>query len=146
MAAAPEARLWGWLKSGLKRFGSQADVSRIETSTELGYPDVEGCISGGSFLCELKVAHHVTKDGRFSLPHFTAIQAYKLHRRHIAGGRAYLLVRVGDDHFLVGGSHVLDVQEQRMSLSRPYLSALAEPVGSNALPHFFWREMAGLAN
>ncbi len=129
----PEATLWSWLRRGLKPLGQPHDVHRIETSTESGYPDVEGCINANTFLVELKVARSIRKkDGSFSLDHYHAKQAYTLYRRWQAGGRSWLLVRYpGSDttgrHFLVPGREALIVHDERMKLTLGFMQAVSWP-------------------
>lgn len=126
----PEATLWSWLRKAVKSLGTKADVHRIETSTESGYPDVEGCVEGSQFTCELKVVHYVRKRcGTFALPHYTQDQAYFAHRRLLAGGRHTMLVRLDRSHYLIPASSMLDVFDRKSSLDAAYLAGLS------LLPH-----------
>lgn len=147
----PEATLWTWLKRGLKPLGKPHDVHRIETSTELGYPDVEGCIDGACFLVELKVAHYVRKrDGSFALEHYTSKQAYTLYKRWKAGGRSWLLLRVpGSEvtgrHYLVPGREALLLHDERMNLTHQMLAAFSWPGYEDGLAKAekLWRGISG---
>lgn len=147
----PEATLWGWLKRGLSSLDGPHDVHRIETSTELGYPDVEGCIAGACFLVELKVAHYIRKrDGSFALDHYTSKQAYTLHRRWKAGGRSWLLVRVPGSgaqvsHYLVPGREALLLHDERMNLTHQKLAAFSWPgfEDGRAKAEALWRGISG---
>lgn len=147
----PEANLWAWMRRGIKPLGLPHDVHRIETSTESGYPDVEGCIAGAPFLLELKVARSIRKgDGSFSLDHYHSKQAYTLHRRWEAGGRSWLLVRYpGSEltglHFLVPGERALDVHDYRMKLTLGYISTVswAGFKDGRAKADALWRGISG---
>lgn len=149
----PEATLWNWLKRGLPSLGKPHDVSRVETSAESGFPDVEGCIAGASFLVELKVAHYVRKkDGTFALDHYTAEQAYKLYRRWKVGGRSWLLIRVPTAngwttplHYLIAGREALLIHDDRMNLSRDRLAASSWPGFEDGLGKqvALWKAVSG---
>lgn len=150
MAAGPESTLWGWMKKGLSRLGQPHDVHRIETSTELGYPDVEGCIAGASFLVELKVVHYVRRNGSFALEHYTSKQAYTLHRRWEVGGRSWLLTRLavpGEPirHYLVPGRDAIITHDSRLQLTRGFLEAQSWPGYEDGLAKAdrLWRAIAG---
>jgi hypothetical protein len=145
----PEATLWDWLKRGLRPLGLPHDVHRIETSTETGYPDVEGCICGGCFLVELKVAHYVRKDSSFALGHYTSKQAYALYKRWKAGGRSWLLIRVevlgGVRHYLVPGREALIVHDERLRLTVGFLEAVSWPSFEDGMAKAdrLWRAISG---
>lgn len=119
----PEVQLWKWLKAGLPKLNQPHDVQRIETDTGSGYPDVEGCIASNAFLVELKVARAIRKkDKSFALDHYEREQAYKLHKRHIAGGSSWILIRVPypelpkPRHYLVSGEKAIDLHDIRMKI------------------------------
>jgi hypothetical protein len=147
----PEATLWSWLKRGLAALDVRRDVHRIETSTETGYPDVEGCIDGACFLVELKVVHYVRKrDATFSIPHYTSKQAYTLYKRWKAGGRSWLLIRVpGSEqtgrHYLVAGREALVVFDERTRLTHGFLAAVSWPgfEDGTAKAEALWRGVSG---
>ncbi len=147
----PEATLWSWMRKAVPLLGMPHDVHRIETSTESGYPDVEGCIAGTSFLVELKVARSIRKrDGAFSLDHFEAKQAYTLHRRWKAGGRSWILVRYPmatgrDKHFLVPGKEALIVHDDRLRLTLGFMQAVSWPGLEDGLASAgdLWRAVIG---
>lgn len=148
--SGPESTLWSWMRSGLKQQPRPHDVHRIETGTESGYPDVEGCIGGDSFLVELKVGRSVRKgDGSFSLDHYHAKQAYTLWRRWEVGGRSWLLVRVpyasGDLHYLVPGRGALIVHDARLKLMPSFMQAVSWPglEDGSAKAGRLWRAISG---
>lgn len=129
MAKGPESVLWSWFKSGLPQVGRPYHVERIENSVGSGRPDVEGCVGGVIVNIELKVAHHIRKDGTFSLPHLTNTQAYWHHRRSEAGGISWFLIRAGDgahrEHYLVHGSRALVLYENREMLDPAWLRGIS---------------------
>lgn len=119
-----ESALWGWLKTHLKelrQYGLKYDVQRIENTVGKGTPDVEGCIAGDSFWCELKIAHQMAGDK--VRVRITADQVRKALRRVKAGGRSWVLVRVCGEtwhtnrHYLVAGEHAEELM-QPVSLAR----------------------------
>jgi hypothetical protein len=131
-----ESQLWAWMLKGLKPFGLHAHVSRVENSAEVGYPDVEGCIMGRSLVVELKVAYEHA-EGRVEVK-ITRAQAYFLHGRSRAGGRAWLLVRLGRDrHYLIPGSAALEIFDLRKELTRGLLEIWGEGDPS-ATHHQIW--------
>ena len=145
----PESKLWAWLKNGLK--GLWHDVHRIETSTELGYPDVEGCIAGTCFLVELKVVHYVRKKcGSFAIEHYTSKQAYVLHKRWETGGRSWLVIRLAVPnepvrHYLIPGREALLLHDNRLILTRGFLEAVSWPgfESGSALAKKLWQGISG---
>ena len=140
----PEAALWAWFKKGLIRLGEPHHVKRVETpETGSGFPDVEGCISGACFNVELKVAHYIRKDGSFAIDHFTAEQAYFLHRRHEVGGRAFMLLRVGAEHHLFSGADAIDLHDARKAMTVDLVEARRLDVPRKALAEEFWRAVRG---
>lgn len=94
---------------------------------------MEGCIEGACFLVELKVVHYLRKkDGTFSIPHYTAKQAFALYKRWKSGGRSWLVIRVpGSEatgkHYLVPGREALIVHDERMQLTHGFLQAVSWP-------------------
>lgn len=149
--SGPESKLWSWMRQGLRPLGLPHDVHRIETGTESGYPDVEGCIDRACFLLELKVARSIRKgDGSFSLDHYHAKQAYTLWRRWQAGGRSWLLVRYpGSEqtgrHFLVPGREALVVHDSRMKLQLGFMRSVSWPglEDGSAKAESLWRAISG---
>lgn len=116
-----ETALWGWLKSSLPRVSLPHDVQRIEDTTKSGTPDVEGCIGGGCFWAELKVAYEQPTLGTVRVK-TTVHQVYRALRRTRAGGRSWYLIRVGTGksmrHFLVPGSYAEELLDKPISLER----------------------------
>lgn len=142
-----ETALWNWLKGHLgelKAHGRRHDVQRVENAVAKGTPDVEGCIDGRTFWCELKVAHPMAGDRvRVRL---TQPQANRALLRERAGGRSWVLVRVcgaswrENRHYLVRG---LDAAEllQPIELARLEQLSACRP-GWPAIE--LWETMVGL--
>jgi hypothetical protein len=124
-----ESALWGWLKDHLKELkakGLRHDVQRIENAVAKGTPDVEGCIDGRTFWCELKVAYPMANDHvRVKIEQ---AQVNRAVRRRRAGGRSWVLVRVTgkswreNRHYLVDG---LDADELRLPIPLARLAELS---------------------
>lgn len=113
-----ETALWNWLKTHLKELrghGLKHDVQRIENAVGKGTPDVEGCIGGDTFWCELKVAYEMAGD--MLRIRITADQVRRALRRVRTGGRSWVLVRVCgptwrlNRHYLVAGEHAEELME-----------------------------------
>lgn len=125
-----ESALWGWLKTGLNRVSLPKDVQRIENSVGLGTPDVEGCIAGGQFWVELKVAQEYVRAPEVTV-HLTARQAYRALRRTAAGGSSFILVRVGSGsdmcHYLIWGAYAEEMVGRKISVERLRLLTITEP-------------------
>lgn len=124
-----ETALWGWLKDHLKElraYGLKFDVQRVENAVAKGTPDVEGCIAGDTFWCELKVAYEMAND-RLRV-RITADQVRRALRREGAGGRSWVLVRVcgrtwrQNRHYLIAGK---DSEELLAPVSRTRLEELS---------------------
>lgn len=119
-----ESAIWGWLKAAADKMGSHAHLHRIENEVETGDPDVEGCLDGGAFCCELKVAEGFRRDGTFKIK-MSVHQGYFAYRRVRAGGRSWVLIRVEDEHYLVDGGWALDLFEQKDRLCRVSLGRVS---------------------
>lgn len=111
-----ETALWGWLKDHLRELRPLLhDVQRIENVVATGTPDVEGCIDGETFWCELKVAYEMAND-RVRVK-ITTQQVRRALRRVRAGGRSWVLVRVcgptwrDNEHFLIAGDDAEELLE-----------------------------------
>lgn len=122
-----ETSLWNWLKEHLKELRPlRHDVQRIENMVAVGTPDVEGCIDGEAFWCELKVAYERTGD--MLLVKITTPQVRRALRRVRAGGRSWVLVRVcgetwrQNEHFLIAGE---DAEELLLPVSRARIQELS---------------------
>ena len=93
-----ETELWKWLRAGVARLqhsDCRAHVCRIETSTLVGYPDVEGCIDGRSFHIELKTVARPKRETTRISPGLSAPQGVWANARANAGGRVFMLLQVG---------------------------------------------------
>ncbi len=82
-----------------RRLAHLTHVVRIEDALARGVPDVEGCVSGLQFWCELKSIPRFPFRTQtvIAVPHFTIEQREFLRLRHLAGGRAFLLLRVQEE-------------------------------------------------
>lgn len=122
-----ESSLWSWLKDHLKELRPlKHDVQRIENACAKGTPDVEGCIDGETFWCELKVAYEMAGDKL--RVRITPEQVRRALRRVRAGGRSWVLVRVcgetwrQNEHYLVRGE---DAEELLLPVPRARLLELS---------------------
>lgn len=103
-----EAQLWSALRSKIGRFGH---LVRIENLTEKGTPDVEGSIRGVGFWIELKEipAWPIRPETPVRIPHYKPEQRLWIRARTLAGGRVFLLLRVGKHpaarYLLFGGGY-----------------------------------------
>ena len=97
-----EANLWSDVRQFLSPFGF---FHRVENKVDLGTPDVAYAIPGASGWLELKHVDHWPFDARSKIiiRGFTKDQVLWLEGWKNAGGRANLLLRVGDRF----GTHVL---------------------------------------
>lgn len=94
-----ESNMWKALKPLFEDNG--LDAHRIENKIELGTPDVN-YLHG---WIELKYkSKWPARGGILALPHFTALQRRWLDRRHTAGGRAFVLLKVNKEWILFEGA------------------------------------------
>lgn len=114
---ARESSLWVWLSKARKIFTSEyLHLNRVENSVMAGMPDVEGCLMPGKqFWIELKSSLRPARKEtpvRFKVRDREA-QVEWLTRRRCMGGRAWLLLQVGEAHkrrlYLVPGEHAAEV-------------------------------------
>jgi hypothetical protein len=129
-----ETSLWGWLKDHLPELRPlKFHVQRVENAIAKGVPDVEGCIDGRSFWCELKVAYP-RANGHVRVM-IEQAQVNWAIRRCRAGGSSWVLVRVtgkswrDNRHYLVWG---LDAQELRETISLTRLEELSAAAPASA--------------
>ena len=99
----PEAGLWKELRRAILMAYPNSDLVRIENVLTSGTPDVNGCVEGTDFWCELKViALLPPRNGPVRIPHYTQDQRLWIRRRGLAGGRVGLLLQVNyPRHYLV---------------------------------------------
>jgi Holliday junction resolvase len=117
MRFAPrEKNLWGLLRTHWN--GPECHLQRIETGTQRGVPDVNGCWQGAEFWIELKVAKGNSAQLR------PEQVAWHLQRAR-AGGRSWILVRKGDELMLYRGDQARDLAE--MGLIMPPRGRWSQP-------------------
>ena len=92
----PEQAAWDALRPILA--GADLDPRRVENVVGPGHPDVNYC--GGDIELKAMADFPVRVDTAIKVPEFTGEQAGWLLKRQEAGGRAWLLVRVGQWWFL----------------------------------------------
>lgn len=123
-----ESSLWAWLS---KDAHDGLHMTRVENLIDEGTPDVEGCLKGPQFWCELKVADRPKRPTtriRTKSP-VGESQIEWLHARWLAGGLAWMLVQVGERHearrYLLPGIYASSVQEglTESEMSRRSMSA-----------------------
>ena len=107
MARGPESNLWQRIK---KQCPPKCHLTRIESSTGLGIPDVHLCWDGLPFWLELKV----TKANAVRVsPHQVAWNmAY-----HARGGKSFYLVEAASpsDLYLFGGNRGAELMNQGLA-------------------------------
>lgn len=110
---AREARLWEWLREGLK--GTEGlHMRRVENQVGAGDPDVDGCYQGRYFEIELKGCNRPKRGGPLD---FEVRQAQAIwHRKRTkAGGNTWLYIRVGEGRdvrrYLVHGGLASSIRE-----------------------------------
>lgn len=137
-----ESQLWSWLRTGAQSLKKEADVIRIENGVAVGTPDVEGCIRGGTFWCELKVAYVQRKGLKILV---TPAQVRRARARCRAGGRSWILIRVCgatahlNQHFLVDG---MEAERLLEPITLADLTAISR-VHTDASAVFILEMMAG---
>lgn len=117
------------LVADLRRRG--AHVQRIEDAVSAGIPDVNFCVHGREGWVEVKWRSHWPR--RPDTPVRTtlsAIQTMWIEDRRRAGGRAWVLLQVERDVFLVDGN---EAGELRNGLTRDQLRAVAVAEGWGAV-------------
>lgn len=91
-----EIAMWKALAPGLRHAG--LDPIRIENAVQSGTPDVEYI---GGWL-ELKFAQKwPSRGGPLKLAHYTPQQNAWLLRRHAAGGRAFIVLKVARSWYVL---------------------------------------------
>ena len=92
-----ESNLWTWLREGTRTMAARGelDVCRIETSTTVGYPDVEACLRGHNFHIELKGELRPKRSSTPIRIKISKEQILWLENRWRVGGACSVLVRVG---------------------------------------------------
>lgn len=108
--ASLESSLWSWLERAGKKFSRlECQMTRIENSATSGTPDVEGIFKRVQFWIELKVSVRPKQGGAVDVKHLRSKQAQWLHNRWLAGGNAWILLRVdgrgGSAHYLLPGKY-----------------------------------------
>lgn len=93
---ASETSLWRWLRDGCRGMSRLIlDMNRIENAASSGMPDVEGVYRAAQFWLELKVAPRPKKaETPIDVKHLRPKQVEFLHNRWLAGGSAWILLRV----------------------------------------------------
>jgi hypothetical protein len=95
-----EASLWQRVRQACSFY--HCDLTRIENTVEKGTPDVNGCYAGVDFWVELKYRERfpVRDTTPVTLSRYTNEQRAWLRNRGMCGGKAWLLVQVGDTYYL----------------------------------------------
>lgn len=122
-----EKSLWSTLRKNMRGYGHWI---RIENTVGKGTPDVNGCFKHNGMevdaWIELKALEDwpVRATTPVRLPHFTSEQKQWLLDRALAGGRAFLFVRVSREYFLFTAARAQTVEqltrEQWMTTAHAY--------------------------
>ena len=117
--AKPEQRMWEALRPVMKPL----DPVRIESgATGSGIPDVN-YVAG---WVELKAAERwPPREGPLRVDHFTTEQRTWLRRRNLAGGKAFLLLKVGKSEWLLFDGRVAAACLGEFTRAQLYEVALA---------------------
>jgi hypothetical protein len=93
---AHESSLWKMMKKSLA--GPGRDLVRVENPIAPGTPDVNYSINGTDGWVELKEIDRWPKrpGTPVRIPHYTPQQRLWIRRRVLAGGRAFVLLRVNE--------------------------------------------------
>jgi len=96
---ADQTALWRDLRA---KFRDRAHLQRVENACGFGDPDVNGCLLGGpDFNLELKVAETPARGGLVRVETLTRQQKLWHRTRGLSGGRAFLLLRLGQGEHLL---------------------------------------------
>jgi hypothetical protein len=94
-----EADLWTLMRTNIMRSEPAADLQRIENLVRNGMPDVNGCIRGKEFWCELKyLKSWPSRDGTVvTMPKYRKEQRIWFRRRGTAGAtNIFMLIQVDE--------------------------------------------------
>lgn len=108
-----EKSLWRWLSNDqwVKAQSRKVlQMNRVENVAGSGMPDVEGIYLKEQFWFELKVAGRPARGGNVDVKHMRPKQVEWLHNRWLAGGNAWVLLRVKDALYLIPGKYSLQVK------------------------------------
>lgn len=132
--ASRESSLWGWLNKVKSLYRRELHMCRVENSVMEGMADVEGCLRRTQFWIELKCEPRPANPSTRIHIRFEEGQLPWLGRRVDAGGRAFVLVQIGQGHaasrYLVPGriAHALaggitEVDLRALAVVDPQVSA-----------------------
>lgn len=130
MMKTRESGLWRWLEKANIVFGPRLHMQRIENSVERGTPDVDAVLDACGFVIELKSVARPKRGGPIHTK-LSADQAMFLLARRRAGGRAYLLIKVDDNRYLISGEHAGELEKPISETRLVTLSLIAR----DARPH-----------
>lgn len=123
-----EATLRSYVRKGLHKHG--VFTTHHEDMLNAGVPDLSYSGAGVNGFIELKwlEAWPKREETIVRIPHYTKEQKHFLLSRGRAGGRCWLLLRVGREHLLFNHEHAQDVGGK----PREWHYAVSEPIGSCA--------------
>lgn len=111
-AIPTEADLYKAIKRRLPTY----DLARIENSTAMGFPDVNGCTKEGhEFWLELKVCDEPSRPDTPALKNLRPSQAAWLYRRGIRQSPVWLVALIGDNVYMVHGSRMASLSDTRLA-------------------------------
>lgn len=94
--------MWQVVRVALRQF----DPIRIENRCELGTPDVN--LAPGDWI-ELKIAEPPKRGGPLRIKHYSTEQRTWAIRRHKAGGRVWVLLKVRTEWLLIKGEVAAEI-------------------------------------
>lgn len=119
MSTSSEKALWRWITNDkvIQRLPVPVlHMHRIENTASSGMPDVEGIFNGVQFWLELKIAHRpVNEHTPIDLKHIRPKQVEFLHNRWLAKGKAWILLRVGHDVYLIPGKFAMQLRSSKLA-------------------------------
>lgn len=130
--ATRESGLWRWLDGARYHYRQRLHMNRVENSVSSGMPDVEGILLKFSqFWIELKCCARPIRIDTLVRPKFRPAQLPWLRRRVAAGGRAFVLLQVGQGHdasrYLIWGDKAILLDGKGMTEEELTALSICDP-------------------
>jgi len=130
--------VWTQLRDNAPPF---ARLNRVENNVGFGIPDVNGCFLGNEFWIEIKIGT-IRRDPEqpiFDKKYGMTVEQINWHiEQNQAGGRSFILLRIGENLFLVEGHKASRVNQWTLdALVEESLIWSALPVEAGFWPRFW---------